>query len=362
MAHHSSRSAGLGKVHGSIINVMIVDDSVVARRVLTRILEADERFSVIGNFSDADQAVAALADQRTDMILLDIEMPGRTGPDSIPDLLRVSDNAMIVMLSGHHAENGTVAIEAIGRGARDIITKPVAGHFSDAFACALTERLLTIYTGQDKSTWTGEDGRRAAQAQGLTCPPRALGIGASTGGIHALTTFLGALGPTPRVPIFVTQHLPADFLPFFADQLARETAFSVLLAEDGMTVVGGNIYVASGQAHLTVTRTRHRHIQIRHSFAKCRHGAFPAVDPMFMSLAEVYGAGACAIVLSGMGRDGMAGAEAIVRAGGSVIAQDSASSVVWGMPGVVVQAGLACLTLPPEEAARALADSWKIAA
>lgn len=339
---------------------MIVDDSVVARRILSRILEADERFSVVGSFSNADQAVEALSDQKTDMILLDIEMPGRTGPDSLPDLLRVSGNAMIVMLSGHHSEGGTVAVEAMARGARDIITKPVAGHFSDAFACALTERLSAIFS--DKASWTGEEGRRPTQPEGLTCPPRAIGIGASTGGIHAMTTFLGALGGPPRVPIFVTQHLPADFLPFFTDQLARETQFPVHLAEEGMLVVGGHIYVAPGQAHLTVTRTMHRHIQIRYSHAKCRHGAYPAVDPMFMSLAEVYGSGACGIVLSGMGRDGMAGAEAIVRAGGSVIAQDSASSVVWGMPGVVVQAGLACLTLPPEEAGRTLVESWKVAA
>jgi two-component system chemotaxis response regulator CheB len=346
---------------GAIINVMIVDDSVVARRVLSRILDADGRFAVVGSFSDAAQALAALSRQQTDMILLDIEMPGQNGTDSLPDLLEASHNALIVMLSGHHAENGAVAMEAIARGARDIITKPVAGHFSDAFACALTERLSAIHIGQDKSCWKGEEAKATA-LQGLTCPPRAIGIGASTGGIHALTAFLGALGGPPRVPIFITQHLPADFLPFFAEQLARETQFPVRLAEDGMPVAGGHIYVAPGQAHLTVVRTAQRYIQIRHSYAKCRHAAYPAVDPMFMSLAEVYGAGACAIVLSGMGRDGLAGAEAIVRAGGSVIAQDSASSVVWGMPGVVVQAGLACLTLPPEEAARTLAESWKIAA
>lgn len=347
-------------MHESVISVMVVDDSVVARRVLARILDADPRFSVVGSYSDANQAIAALSHQKTDMILLDIEMPGRTGSDSLPELLQVSDNAMVVMLSGHHSEGGTVAIEALARGARDIITKPVAGHFSDAFACALTERLSTLFS--DKACWAGEEGRRPPQPKGLTCPPRVIGIGASTGGIHALTAFLAALGGPPRVPIFVTQHLPADFLPFFVDQLARETQFPVHLAEEGMPVVGGHIYIAPGQAHLTVTRTSHRHIHISYSHAKCRHGAYPAVDPMFMSLAQVYGAGACAIVLSGMGRDGMAGAEAIVRAGGSVIAQDSASSVVWGMPGVVVQAGLACLTLPPDEAARTLTESWKVAA
>lgn len=346
----------------SAINVMIVDDAVVARRILSRILDEDGRFVVVGSYSDADQALQALSHQRADMILLDIEMPGRTGAESLPDMLQASQNAMIVMLSGHHAENDPVAMQALARGASDIITKPMAGHFSAAFACALTERLFAISSGRDKVSWKGGDIQRATQPQGLTCTPRAVGIGASTGGINALAAFLGALVELPRAPIFVTQHLPADFLPFFAEQLARQTTFPVHLADDGMPVIAGHVYVAPGHAHLEVARAAHRHVLIRHSHAKCRHGAFPAVDPMFMSLAEVYGAGACGLVLSGMGRDGMAGAEAIVRAGGSVIAQDSASSVVWGMPGVVVQAGLACLTVPPEEAARVLSERWRMAA
>ena len=361
MAHPTTKS-GSRAVDGTPINVMIVDDSVVARRILSRILEEDSRFGVVGSYSDAAQALQALSRERADMILLDIEMPGRTGAESLPDLLQASNHAMIVMLSGHHAKGDPVALAALAQGASDVITKPMAGHFSAAFACALTERLFAIFSGRDKVSWRGDDVQRITQPHGLTCPPRAVGIGASTGGINALTDFLGALMELPRAPIFVTQHLPADFLPFFAEQLARQTEFPVHLAEDKMPVVAGHVYIAPGNAHLEVTRAAHRHVLIHHSQAKCRHGVYPAVDPMFMSLAEVYGAGACAIVLSGMGRDGMAGAEAIVRAGGSVIAQDSASSVVWGMPGVVVQAGLACLTIPPEEAARILSESWRMAA
>ena len=345
------------------ICVSVVDDSLVARRVLSRILEEDGRFAVTGCYSSADEAIAALSTQRCDLILLDVEMPGRGGVESMPDLIRASSGAMVVILSGHHAEGGSVAIEALANGARDVMTKPTAGHFNPAFASALADRLQAIFTGQDKVAWSGaEPARRVSALPGLSCPPRAVGIGASTGGIHALTAFFNAFGNTRTAPIFVTQHLPADFLPFFAEQLGRQTRLPVHIAADSMPVIAGNVYVAPGNAHLAVTRTPARTIEIRHSHARSRHGAFPAVDPMFVSLAEVYGSGACALVFSGMGRDGLTGAESIVCAGGSVIAQDRATSTVWGMPRAVSEAGLACLTVPPDQAAQILCDSWRAAA
>jgi two-component system chemotaxis response regulator CheB len=348
------------------ISVMIVDDSLVARRVLQRILEEDGRFTVVGCHSGANDAIAALGRTACDIILLDLEMPGRSGVDSLPEMLSTSRNAKIVILSGHHAEDGSVAIAALAAGARDVMTKPIAGHFGPAFASALADRLSAIFTGQDRVAWTGDSApRRVTALPGIAHAPRAIGIGASTGGIHALTAFLAALDETPGVPIpapiFVTQHLPADFLPFFAEQLRRQARMPVHVAEEGMPVLPGNLYIAPGQAHLTVTRKFNHRVAIRLSRASSRHGAFPAVDPMLASLAEVYGEKACGLVFSGMGRDGLVGAEAIVCSGGSVIAQDSTSSVVWGMPGAVVDAGLACLTTSPERAAKSLLEIWKAA-
>lgn len=348
------------------IRVMIVDDSLVARRVLQRILEEDGRFVVTGCHSGANDAIAALATTSCDIILLDLEMPDRSGVDSLPEMLATERDAKVVILSGHHAEDGSVAIAALAAGARDVMTKPIAGHFGPAFAAALADRLLAIFTGQDRVAWTGETAsRRVTALPGITHAPRAVGIGASTGGIHALTAFLAALDQTPAMPIpapiFVTQHLPADFLPFFAEQLRRQARLPVHIAEDAMPVLPGNLYVAPGQAHLTVVRRPSHRVVIRLSRATSRHGAFPAVDPMLASLAQVYGERTCGLIFSGMGRDGLAGAEAVVCSGGSVIAQDSASSVVWGMPGAVVDAGLACLTASPERAARSLIDIWKTA-
>lgn len=341
------------------IRVMIVDDSLVARRVLQRILEQDGRFAVVGCHSGANEAIRALGATPCDIVLLDLEMPGRSGVESLPELLATGQNAKVVILSGHHAEDGSVAIAALAAGARDVMTKPVAGHFGPAFASALADRLCAIFTGEDRVSWTGEGPRRVTALPGISCAPRAIGIGASTGGIHALTAFLAALDRPPPVPLFVTQHLPADFLPFFAEQLRRQAKMPVYVAADGMAVGAGNLYIAPGQAHLTVIRRPSHRVEIRLSRATSRHGAFPAVDPMMLSLAQVYGKKVCGIIFSGMGRDGLAGAEAIVCAGGSVIAQDSGSSVVWGMPGAVVDAGLASLTASPETAAQALLDAWR---
>ncbi len=344
------------------MRVMIVDDSLVARRVLQRILEEDGRFAVVGAHSSANDAIAALSGGTTaDLILLDLEMPGRSGVDSLPDMLAKGQNAKVVILSGHHAEDGSVAIAALAAGARDVMTKPVAGHFGPAFASALSDRLHAIFTGLDRgAAWTGDSQRRVSALPGISHAPRAIGIGASTGGIHALTAFLGAFDTPPPVPVFVTQHLPADFLPFFAEQLRRLGRLPVHVAEDGMLVQPGHLYVAPGQAHLTVQRKPSHRVEIRLSRASSRHGAFPAVDPMLSSLAQVYGERACGIIFSGMGRDGLAGTESIVCAGGSVIAQDSATSVVWGMPGAVVDAGLACLVTSPEQAARSLQEAWRM--
>ncbi|HEX7820209.1 MAG TPA: chemotaxis protein CheB, partial [Sphingobium sp.] len=232
-----------------VMRVMIVDDSLVARRVLQRILEQDGRFTVVGCHSSANDAIVALSATNCDLILLDLEMPGRSGVDSLPDMLQTGRGAKVVILSGHHAEDGSVAIAALAAGARDVMTKPVAGHFGPAFAAALSDRLHAIFTGQDRgAAWTGDNHRRVSALPGISHAPRAIGIGASTGGIHALTAFLGAFDTPPPVPIFVTQHLPADFLPFFAEQLRRLGRLPVHVAEDGMPVLAGHLYVAPGQA------------------------------------------------------------------------------------------------------------------
>jgi two-component system chemotaxis response regulator CheB len=342
------------------VRVAIIDESLVARRVLTRILEDDGRFCVTASYAGADEAINSIGSALPEIILLDVEMPGRSGIDGLPELLEASNSATVVILSGRQDDSGRMGVEALERGARDIIAKPAASHFNAAFAGALIDRLIALHTQGDGACWAAPTVQQVQIALSMPSAPRAIAIGASTGGIHSLIAFLETIGPRPPAPIFITQHLPADFLPFLCDQIARRVDLPVLLASDGMEVAPGHIYLAPGEAHLTVRRSVRRSIEIQLSRAASRHGTFPAVDPMFTSLADIYGASLCGVVLSGMGRDGLIGAESIVRAGGSVLAQDQKSSVVWGMPGAVANAGLASAICPPEQAATIIAQSWLV--
>lgn len=340
------------------VRVAIIDDSVVARRVLTRILEEDGRFCVAASYAGADEAIRSIGQASPDIILLDIEMPGRSGIDGLPELLEASNFATVVILSGRQDDSGRMGVEALERGARDIMAKPAASHFNAAFGGALADRLIALHTHGDGACWAAPAAQQAHVQLAMPSAPRAIAIGASTGGIHSLVAFLETIGRQPPAPIFITQHLPADFLPFLRDQIARRVDLPVTLAADGVEVAPGHIYLASGEAHLTVRRSARRSVEIALSCAASRHGTFPAVDPMFTSLADIYGASLCGVILSGMGRDGLVGAEAIVRAGGSVLAQDQKSSVVWGMPGAVANAGLACAICSPEQAATIIVQSW----
>jgi len=185
-------------------------------------------------------------------------------------------------------------------------------------------------------------------------PLRLLAIGASTGGIHALGTFFAALPPKIGVPILVTQHLPAAFMTVFARQLAAAAHRDAVVAEDGMRLIPDRIVVAPGEAHLIVDDVAGKLI-VRLLKTKVSSGCLPSVDPMLASAGAVLGAAALGVVLTGMGRDGAEGAKRLVEAGGSVFAQDEASSAVWGMPRSVAEAGLASAILPPDKLARRVA-------
>jgi len=341
------------------IAVLIVDDSLVVRRIMTRVLEADPRFAVLGAVANGAQAVRFVQSRPVDLVLLDVDMPGLDGMQVLPHLLDPARARQVVLLSGLCREGSELALHALAMGAGDVIAKPSAGHFSAEFVAHLLDRLVSL---------AGPAGpqRRADHADETTArlrPPgslvRAIGIGASTGGISAILSVIGGLCAPLPVPLLITQHLPASFQPLFAEQLRRATDLPVVLAQDGLAVRPGTIHVAPGHAHLSLARDSHGEVCIRLSQEPCRHGGMPAVDPMFAAMARAYGTGACGLILSGMGRDGTAGAQAIVDAGGWLIAQDHDSSAVWGMPGAVVKAGLASLVLPPAAMADAIMRHWR---
>ena len=340
--------------------IMLVDDSIVARSILERILENAGGFSIIASVATANDALTALDDHLPDVIVLDIDMPGMSGITALPLILNKAMGARVLILSANCEEGGPAAIEALARGAADTLVKPGRGTFAGSFATVLVDRLHTLVNMK---------GRLYPAVLSPVAPPAvlnlnahsggvaAIGIGASTGGIMAINSFLGALPADVLCPIMVTQHLPGAFMPFFAEQLKRLVQRPVLVAADGMQVLEGHIYLAPGDGHITLSGVASRgHIMIDRTAAAS--GATPSVDPMLESLARRYGQSACGVMLSGMGRDGLEGARKLVSAGGLMLAQDLESCVVWGMPGAVVRDGIAASVHDPATLALIVAQSY----
>ena len=331
---------------GRRIEVLIVDDSVVVRRILSRALADDGRFKVAGAVSNGEQALRFIADHPVDLVLLDMQMPGMNGLQLLPLLLAADGVPQVVLLSGKLREGGDNALQALALGASDAVAKPSAGHFSKPFIDHLIDRLIHLAPSGERSRAPQMADQVNARLRPVGNHVRAVGIGGSTGGISAVLSLITGMEAI-NAPLFVTQHLPANFQPLFAEQLRRVTHMPVMIGEQGMLVHPGMIYVAPGHAHLSLGMSARGQVHIQLSTERCLHGSYPAVDPMFAALASIYGASACGVILSGMGRDGLAGAHSLVECGGWLVAQDHESSAVWGMPGSVVKAGLASAILQP---------------
>ncbi|WP_150290714.1 chemotaxis protein CheB [Sphingobium estronivorans] len=327
------------------VRTLIVDDSVVVRTVIERILNADRGYFVAHKTNSAEHALGYLGEHEVDLVLLDIELPGQSGLMALPAILRTSPNAKVVILSGNCEEGSAAAIEALALGASDILAKPGSGSFGEHFPQALIERLSRLFSGGAPPVFAPP--APAIEAGQAAQPLACLGIGASTGGIHALGQLFAGLTEPLGVPILLTQHLPASFTYYFAQQLGRMTSLKVKVAEQGELLAPDIVYVAPGDANLQLRRGLHGRVSVMLDPQRTPAGNLPGVDPMFASMAQVYGAGAAGVVLTGMGRDGTAGARDMVAAGGWIVAQDEASSVVWGMPGSIAGEGLNCALLEP---------------
>ena len=340
------------------IRLMIVDDSLVARAVLSRMVESDDDFEIAAVAGTAEDAIEALHAVRVDTILLDLEMPGAGGLKSIPKILAAAGGARVMIVSSLAEEGAEETVAALALGAADALPKPGTGRFNGRFSEILLARLKGLGFA-DHSTAAPLAVARAQLTAPLRAMPvepmRLLAIGASTGGIHALGALFESLPPGLGAPILVTQHLPAVFMPVFARQLAVSARREAVVAEDGMPLVRDRILVAPGDAHLTVDGPAAAP-HVRLSRQPAPSGCLPSVDPMLDSAGALYGGGALGVVLSGMGRDGVRGATRLVACGGSVLAQDETSSAVWGMPRAVLEAGLAAAVLPPEKLARRIAS------
>jgi two-component system chemotaxis response regulator CheB len=325
---------------------MIVDDSQVARAVLSRMLGAFGDFEIVATAGDASEALRLLPSTRVDIVLLDVEMPGTSGLEALPEIVRQGRGARVLIVSSFCDGASDAAVKALAPGAAETLSKPGAEAFGGRFSEVLADRLRRM-------------GRREGREPAAAAEPRAaklgcLALGASTGGLHAVTALLSALPAKIGAPILITQHLPSAFLPFFARQVESASGRTVRIAEDGLELRPDEIVLAPGDAHIRLEHKAGR-VTVGLDRNAAPSGCVPSVDVMLSSVAAAYGPAAVGIMLSGMGRDGFAGSRELVARGGTVMAQDRQSCAVWGMPKVVVEAGLACVVLPPAQLAAAVA-------
>jgi two-component system chemotaxis response regulator CheB len=357
------------------IRVMIVDDAVVARSMMTRWIDAEPDMMIAMAVRSGREALDRIEVADPDVVLLDVDMPELDGIAALPLLLRKQRDLVVIMVSTLTRRSAELSLRALSLGATDYIPKPETTYeamTSTAFRRELIDKVRNLgrkrVVAREPAPPLVPDEpasakpmaphrvmervpRRPEGAQIVLRPfasvlPRALVIGSSTGGPQALSTVIEKLpAAIDRAPVLITQHMPPMFTTVLAEHLSRVSGRGAHEAEDGEPVLAGGIYVAPGGRHMRVARNGDL-VKIALGDEPPINFCKPSVDPLFASAAQVWGASALALILTGMGSDGTGGAAAIAAAGGSVIAQDEATSVVWGMPRSVAQAGLCSAVLP----------------
>jgi two-component system, chemotaxis family, protein-glutamate methylesterase/glutaminase len=370
------------------IRVMVVDDAVVVRGLLARWLEAETGIALVASLRCGREAIEQVERIDPDVVILDIDMPDTDGITALPRLLAKKPELVVIMASTLTRRNAEISLRALSLGAADYIPKPestreLAG--SDEFRRELIDKIRVLGASRKRRASAAQalaakltapapalaphplgPGLRHVTSPGIAppsdqgtiklrplpaVPPRVLLVGSSTGGPQALNSLLANIhGVIDQAPVLIVQHMPRTFTTILAEHLARASGRPVGEAVDGEPVRAGRVYLAPGGRHMRVVR-RNGAPTIALDDGPPLNFCKPAVDPLFASAAEVWGARNLAVVLTGMGSDGASGAGEIVAAGGCVMAQDEASSVVWGMPGAVAHAGLCSAVLPLQEIA-----------
>lgn len=353
---------------------MVVDDSAVIRGLLTRALEGDAEIRVVASVGDGQMAINSLQRNSIDVVVLDIEMPVMDGITAIPKLLAVAPQVKIIMASTLTLRGADISMRCLQAGAADYIPKPTSTREiggADDFRRELVAKVKALgaaarragsrtrgevrplgpaTSGAVVNRFRPEPGPLTLRpAPAVPVRPDVIAIGSSTGGPQALFEVLSHLAAPVSQPILITQHMPATFTTILAEHISRQCGVDAKEAKDGEPIVSNRCYVAPGDFHMLVAqRGGGNVIQLTKDPPEnfCR----PAVDPMMRSLVRAYGARKIlACILTGMGQDGLKGCTELVNAGGMLIGQDEATSVVWGMPGAVAQAGLCTAILPLKE-------------
>ena len=352
------------------IRVMVVDDALVIRGMLSRIIEEEAGLSVIASVGDGERALKSLERHDVDVVVLDIEMPRMDGLTALPKIIEMAPGIQVLMASTLTMRNAKVSMQAMELGAADYIAKPSSsGELRSAaeFRREFVEKVKTLgRIARRRRRASGSSAARGAIAPATAAKagakpaatftlrplqntrPDVIAIGSSTGGPQALFKVLSSLGMEVKQPILITQHMPPTFTTILAEHIQKASGRPCKEGKDGEVIVPGTIYVAPGDYHMLVeakgvAKTLKLTQDPPENF--CR----PAADPMLRSISKAYGAKVLVVVLTGMGSDGKKGAEVVVQGGGQVVGQDEASSVVWGMPGAVANAGLCSAVLPIDE-------------
>lgn len=347
------------------IRVMIVDDSAVVRGLITRMIEACDDMMVVASVGNGKMAVESLGRNEIEVIVLDIEMPVLDGLSALPKLLEQDDSVRVIMASTLTSRNADISLQALHAGAVDYIPKPSSSRELSGgkdFADELVQKIRSHAEERRKVKGlprTTEQAARAARPVHTPAPPKevvlrkrsmqvkpeVIAIGSSTGGPQALFAVLKGLFGKVSVPILITQHMPATFTKILSEHINRMTGWACQEAADGMVIQPNNVYLAPGDYHMVVETAGTQKI-LRLNQDPPENFCRPAVDPMFRSVAQAYNGKVQALILTGMGSDGLKGSRDIVDRGGDLIGQDEKTSVVWGMPGAVAQGGLCSAVLP----------------
>ena len=339
------------------IDVLVVDDAVVVRRMLSDVLASDPGLRVVATAADGRIALMKIEQMTPDVVTLDIAMPEPDGIETLKAIRRTHPSLPVIMFSALTERGAAQTLEALVCGASDYVTKPSHAASVTEVRQRIREQLIPkIKALCVNAAPTARVLRRAESSQDALVsvdygPPEAVVIGVSTGGPNALASLVPALPRDLPAPVLIVQHMPPMFTQLLADRLNARAAVEVVEARDGQVLQPGTVYLAPGDHHLTVER-RGGHVVTVLTQGPAENSCRPAADVLFRSASAVFGNRLLAVVLTGMGRDGLRGCEEVRRRRGHVIVQDQASSVVWGMPGFVAEAGLADEALPLTEIAR----------
>lgn len=342
------------------IKVMLVDDSALIRKILTQTLEKEDDFEIVASTNNGKTAINHAMTSKPDVIILDIEMPVMDGLTALPQILEASPNSKVIMFSSLTEKGASITLKALSLGAVECFAKPTSREFEDQTAFqekivhTIRELALQAKPPLSRQAQAPQTAVRATTSFSLyddtasyKGKPDIIAIGSSTGGPHALFEVLRHF-TSFDIPTVITQHMPPTFTRILAEHIADKTGVPAHEGQQNMALDKGHIYIAPGGKHM-VFKGNNKSASIELNDGPPENFCKPSVNPMFRSAVELFGRKVLAVILTGMGHDGLEAAKELVSKGGRLIAQDEASSVVWGMPGAVAQAGICSHVLPLKE-------------